>query len=92
MAPTRKVIKRRLPNIHMLCDACGDTIELRDVLRLGDAHPDICSARPVLLRLDSDSSGNWVPIIQSHESLTEPDRERIRAQIEEMVADYKSRS
>lgn len=84
--------QRKVPAITTVCAACGLEIELTDVLRLGDAHPDLCSARPLLLRLDSDSEGRWVPILQSPERLTPIDRERIREQIKEMIADFESRS
>lgn len=88
----RKRKPKKLPPIYVECAACGEEIEIADILRLGDAHPDICAARPVLLRLDSDSHGNWFPIIQSHEGMTDADRARIRDQVKEMIADFERRA
>lgn len=83
---------KKVPTILLDCAACGDEVEIASILRLGDAHPDVCAKRPVLLRLDSDADGRWVPIIQSHEKMTEPDRDRIKAQIKGMIADFERRT
>ena len=84
--------KKKLPEIPLTCLACGKETGLSEMLRLGDAHADTCSARPVLLRLDSDSQGRWVPIIHHPDNMTAPDKDHIREQIKEMIADFESRS
>jgi len=84
--------RRKLPEILVECAACGDDITISSCLRLGDSHADVCPARPVLLRLDSDGNGRWVPVIQSHQLLTDHDRARIRKQIAEMVAEHQRRA
>ena len=80
--------KRKVPDVLVDCAACGQEIEIRDLLRLGDSHADMCRARPVLLRVDSDKHGNWLPIIQSPDQLTDIDKSRIRDEIQEMIADF----
>lgn len=82
----------KLPPIVFTCAACRERIVHTDMLALGTAHPDVCGARPILLRIDSDHAGRWVPIIQSHQLMTDSDRERIRKQIAEMIADHKRRA
>lgn len=76
--------------IYLTCAACREGLELRDLLRLGDGHTDLCSARPTLLRIDSTSDGRWLPLLQSPQNLTPPDRDRIREEINEMIESFRA--
>ena len=78
-----------VPDVEVTCGACGEPVNVRTFLRLGDSHPDICRARPVLMRIDSDSEGRWFPLIQSPQNLTSADRVRIKGQIAEMISDFR---
>lgn len=83
--------RKKLPEIFVDCSACKRTITIDDILKLGTGHVDNCAARPTLLRVDSDSEGRWVPIIQSPQCLAPQDKERIRAEVKEMIADFNRR-
>ena len=80
----------KIADIFLTCAACREGIELRDLLRLGDSHADLCSARPTLLRIDSTSDGRWLPLLQSPQNLTAPDRDRIREEINEMIESFRA--
>lgn len=86
----RKPKRKRVivPDLFFECALCGDEIEVREILRVDGSHADLCARRPVLLRLDSDPHGNWVPIIQAHGNLTDKDKKRIRTEIEKLIEHY----
>ncbi len=76
------------PPLYLDCAACGETVGMDDILR---DHPDECSGRPELLRLDA-VGGRLVPVIEPAGIMAPADFRRIRAQIKEIVASTKPRA
>lgn len=70
----------------LICDGCGEIIKWTDCLRLGDAHPDLCPARPTLMSIHQNGN-RWIPVLRAgHTELTKADHARIVREVKELIA------